>query len=397
MDEEHIRTIGERVRINRRFRGMSQQQLADLSGLSQGFISLIEKGDRELERRRDIIAIADALRVSVTDLTGQPLGSSEQQTAASAAVPDVRRALLGTSLDYTEHAPRRPLGQLAQDTFEATRIRVEDRGWEPLGRLLPDLLLDVHAAALGDDERETAQEALVLALANTAVWLKDLGYVDLAWIAADRSRQAALLRDDPLWVAYGHWMVANILLSQGAPAPAGMLAARAAEDAPRGREQGLEVYGMLRLMSALTATAAGEGDPDAALADAQDAASHTGEGDAFRLMFGPTNVRLWTMAITLEAGDPDAAVQVGRGVEAGKIRLTERRAAYHKDMGLALARLRLDAKAVQQLRTAEDLDETRMRNHPIVRDAVAGMLTRARREAGGRELRGMAHRMGIIT
>ncbi len=44
---------------------------------------------------------------------------------------------------------------------------------------------------------------------------------------------------------------------------------------------------------------------------------------------------------------------------------------------------------------AERLAPQRIRNDVIVREVVAGLLRRARRDAGGRELRGLAWRMGV--
>jgi hypothetical protein len=44
---------------------------------------------------------------------------------------------------------------------------------------------------------------------------------------------------------------------------------------------------------------------------------------------------------------------------------------------------------------AEKLTPQQVRSNPFVRDAVAGLLASARREAGGRELRGLAHRIGV--
>jgi hypothetical protein len=62
--------------------------------------------------------------------------------------------------------------------------------------------------------------------------------------------------------------------------------------------------------------------------------------------------------------------------------------------GLASVRGR-EAQAVEALRRAEVLAPHRTRTNPFVRETVTELLRRARREAVGRELRGMAYRMGI--
>lgn len=397
MDDGDIQTTGERVRVARRFRGMSQETLAGLAGLSQSFISLVEKGDRTLERRRDIVAIAEALHVSPTDLTGQPFIATTQHGAARAAVPDVRRVLMATALDDVDRPSRRPLEQLAADAYAAAEMEIQQRDWEGLGRVLPDLILDAHATAHTGRvaERDAALQVATLVGTTTSSWLKEIGYIDLAWIAADRAARIAAEVADPMWLAMATFNLSARYISQGDLVQAGRTARGIASTTSRDSAEQLQMYGMLCLTQALSASATDEGDADAALAEARAVAERTGEGNAFGLAFGPTNIKLWELAIALEQGDPDRASVIAEGIDPQRIENTERRAAYHRDRGLALARIRLDREAIEQIRTAEDLDPTRTRNHPIVRDAVASMLSRARREAGGRELRGLAQRMGV--
>ncbi len=65
MDEA---TIGARLRTLRRWRGKSQVELAGLAGLSPSFVSMVETGQRPLDRRSHIAALANALKVSEIDL-----------------------------------------------------------------------------------------------------------------------------------------------------------------------------------------------------------------------------------------------------------------------------------------------------------------------------------------
>ncbi len=51
--------------------------------------------------------------------------------------------------------------------------------------------------------------------------------------------------------------------------------------------------------------------------------------------------------------------------------------------------------AVRALCTAEHLFPTRLYRDPFARDTVAELLGRSRRDAGGRELRRLAYRMGL--
>ena len=59
--------FGQRVRELRKARSLSQEALADLSGLDRTYISGIERGQRNVALR-NIEVIAQALGVSMSDL-----------------------------------------------------------------------------------------------------------------------------------------------------------------------------------------------------------------------------------------------------------------------------------------------------------------------------------------
>lgn len=57
-----VNTLGERVRIARERRGLTQQELATRAGCSQGAIGNVETGERQ--SLRNLVKVARALRVS---------------------------------------------------------------------------------------------------------------------------------------------------------------------------------------------------------------------------------------------------------------------------------------------------------------------------------------------
>ncbi len=61
-------SLGARLRELRNMRGMTLNVLADFSGLSESFLSMVERGQRPLSRYSDIVALASALRVPPADL-----------------------------------------------------------------------------------------------------------------------------------------------------------------------------------------------------------------------------------------------------------------------------------------------------------------------------------------
>src|ERR1700735_3102718 len=91
--------IGARLRTLRRWRGKTQVELAGLSDLSPSFLSMVETGHRPLDRRSHITALANALRVSETDLVGGPhLSADRLQSDPHMAIPPLRVALQTNSL-----------------------------------------------------------------------------------------------------------------------------------------------------------------------------------------------------------------------------------------------------------------------------------------------------------
>lgn len=389
--------IGNRVRAYRERRGLSVRVCAELAGLSKSFLSDIENGRRRLERRSHISALAEVLRISVNELIGQQFPPDDPtSSAAHAAVADVRLALVGSDLEHAEHASSRPIDELERLTDQVLDLR-QACEYEEVGRLLPDLIRDLHAvAAGGGSDGQRALRKIVLVAQVAVLWLKNLNAADLAWIAADRGRQAALRVEDPLWSAVAAFSVAQGLLSLGAHTGAAQIAEAASDSVPRDSEEGLQVYGMQCLTAAFSAVASGRRqDADTPLAEARRVADRTGDCNAFWLAFGPVNVDLWRVSIAVEAGEAGRAIEISNGVDPRQIRVLSRRSSYYVDLGRALAQARRREDALHALLEAENLAPVRVRNNPFAREIVSDLLRRAQMSAGGAELRRMAHRMGV--
>ena len=97
MDIEDARTIGQRLRQIRKSRDKSLRVIAGLSGvLSASSLSRIENGLRALDRRSEIVALADALQIAPSELTKLPVPAPGNGDAA-AAEGAVRKALTAVS------------------------------------------------------------------------------------------------------------------------------------------------------------------------------------------------------------------------------------------------------------------------------------------------------------
>jgi transcriptional regulator with XRE-family HTH domain len=398
-------TIGQRLRRLRRWRGLSLKELADLAGVYPSQISTWENGVRLLDRRSHISALAEALKVSETELTGRPhLGTDRLQSEPHTGIPALRIALQTNSLTEPACEQARPLPDL--DLELRARILPLFAACDYVN-LLPRLSpaideLHVHTATPADEPaKRQALEMLVEACAFAAFRAKDLGYPDLANLAATRAAEAAAVLGDPVITGKAAYVRLLTMPREGCWDRALLAAERAA-----GRlephvkaDTDVQVLGMLTLTAALAAASVRKAEDAAHWLDAAGRLADRVPDDLPRAWhsFSKTNVSVWRVAIAVECGEVGGGIlKIVRGVDEAK--LAERKSrltAFRIDVGRGLAR---DPKtrqdAVRWLRKAEEVAPQRTRNSAPARETVIYLRDRALASAA-RELRGMAARMGI--
>ncbi len=389
--------MGARLRSHRRFRGLTLQELGDRAGLSAGFLSRVERGERSLDRRSHQQSLADALEISVSDLVGTPDTRVDPELRrAEAAVPKLRVALLEADLDGPSAVRARPLPALAEQT------RRVHGAWDrydlaTMSQSLAPLILEAHAAtreSVGAD-RDRALRLLGEACDAARAVLRMLGEIDLAWLAAQRRHRVGLEAGDPSWIAAGEHARIITLTAAGAANRAPRLGVRALDEL--GSRANAPMLGMLHLATALAFARAGErtqawGHLDEAACLAHGAVP----GQTYGLFHGPGNVLVERMVLAMELGDPDQASRAAQDLgEQGMAALPRaRRVCAHLAYGRALAAANATRQAVHQFKAAERLAPQRVHADVLARDAVEVLLRRAPR-AGGRDLRGLAARLGL--
>jgi len=157
-------------------------------------------------------------------------------------------------------------------------------------------------------------------------------------------------------------------------------------------------------MSHLTAALAkaAQGDEDTAkahLAEADDMANSLGLANsawgAGTMNFGKSNVGIWKVTLGVELGAGAGIAEIARGVEWQSISVS-RQGAYWMEFGRGLVEDKRTVEAgLEAFLKAEELTPEQFHANAFVRDAVVTMLANARRDAGGRELRGLAYRLGV--
>lgn len=406
VDRAAAAQIGGRLRSLRLQRGLSQDALAGLSGLSKSFISMVENGHRLLDRSQDITALADALLVAPSELIGQAV-AAPHPAGAHDAVPALRLALMG--LPRPGGAEVAPVETLAAEVAAANRL-YHACEFAELARRLPELLQVLHRAA--EDARGTARRPQLLRLLAQAyhpactLLLKALGYTDLAFIAVTRATEVVTELDDPVYTALSGFFRTHVLMAAGDPSAALATAGAALADVDRRLSGAAPQHALLGELHLISATAAaqcrpgssGAGVVAAHLREAERLAALTGETKAWHLNFGPTNVGIHQVSLSTDLGLHAQAAHAGREVDPMVIAAPGRQAAYYADLGRSLAHLRgHDAAAVAALVRAEAIAPERIRLNPLVCDAVRALLLRKLPVRTGRDLRGLAHRVGVAA
>ncbi|GAA2359515.1 transcriptional regulator [Catellatospora methionotrophica] len=388
--------IGDKIKRLREIRGYSVRHAAALAGISHTQWGRIEKGQRSADNRFQLADIAQALKVSLADLTGAAGLVAGDYAHTRTAVAQTMQAVIEADLEDPPLAAPVPMDLLLQrlDLAQSLRFKCDYTG---ASTVLPELLKGLHATSFGQD-RPRALRGLVLAQETASFVVRYLGDPASAVMIADRSRQAATALGDPVVMGLSAWTQAHAAAGCGLYPRAQRIADRAVADLEQapGLPDGREMLGQLLMVAAFTRYAQGDvGGAASAVAEAERLAELTGQSAALGLNFGPTNIRFWQVNMDADGAHPGRAVEIARHVNPNDVPVVSRQAGFHIDVARALANIGQDQAAIRQFLLAERLAPQRVRMSPIVQETARGMLERARRGTGWVELRGLCERVGV--
>ncbi|MGH8895763.1 MAG: helix-turn-helix domain-containing protein [Egibacteraceae bacterium] len=387
--------VGQRIAYWRHRRGLTQQVLAGLVGRSVPWLSLIERGDRTVEKIADLLALANVLKVEPGDLIGgvelPPNGGGPLDPPRG--IPAIRRAVL------VDRPPdHEPLDAAELRTHVEHARRLEARGsYEALVVVLPELIIAGRAAAAAEAPGAWWNLAAALQVASRVA--RKVGDPQLAWVAAERAGTAARRSGDGLMGALSERLRANALMRLGWLDEAGAVCSDGADAiAPTEATpiEGWAVWGTLQLTESVAAVRGGD---DAAawrlLRDARVAAERVGEGrNDYWQSFGPASTGLIEVTVALEAGNAVEALRIADGVEVDELTSAALRARFCVHVAQAHMLRRDDAAAVALLLEAERHSAETVRYSVKARELVRVCLGRERRSRTP-GLRGLAERLGV--
>ncbi|MGH3770616.1 MAG: helix-turn-helix domain-containing protein [Pseudonocardiaceae bacterium] len=399
---EDAKAFGARLREVRCWRGLTLREAAGLAGLSFSFWGQVERGEKAVNSRRTLEAMATVLRVHPTELSGQPWAPRDAVgSEAHAGLMVIETALERCELGSDPELPVRDWPEIQADLDRLRDITHGTSDHAAMAELASALIGELHGAYLRSPQRRRDVLIGLMMAYSSVMWAaKRLGDRGLPALVARAVRQCAEALGDAVWLGYAAYLRGD---ATGHLDRAGQYrrSVVAAENLTGQLDdvEALQACGMLHLSAALAA---------GVRADHATAATHVGEASALaarmdtevgswaHLWFGPTNIGIWRTLIAVELGEPGQALEVARTVHPDLLPSAVRQARFWVEVGCVLvAERKTREEGLRVLLRAERLAPQRVRNDLFVREAVANLLRQARRDAGGRELRGLAWRMGV--
>ncbi|MFJ2818511.1 MULTISPECIES: helix-turn-helix domain-containing protein [unclassified Streptomyces] len=378
-------SIGQRIKWWRERRGLSQKMLGDLIGRSENWVYKIENDRMPLDRLPILIALSKALRCDLADLTGGYVSGIATGGAEHEHVPLIRQTLsLPTSL-----LPQR-VGSIGSEDFELSvadawkvyETQAADR-YRDVGARLPNLLRQGHAAlrdASTEDEGAVLRQLISLYSLHQ-IWLRRVGELTLARIAADRGLALADNAGDPGLLAAAAWSLSCVLTSAGDVEDSYELAQQTIAQCRPHDDANLEhwsAYGALHLQGAVAAVRAAKA-PRAwdMYHGAQQAVERVGsDQNHWHTCFGPTNFAMHEVHLKAEEGDTAEALRSADHVQVNIEVPLERRTRYLIEV-MNLNRIQRDDYAtVHILGKLLKQSPEEIVFSPLVREAVADLLKR---------------------
>ncbi|GAA1013482.1 hypothetical protein GCM10009556_044280 [Acrocarpospora pleiomorpha] len=259
--------------------------------------------------------------------------------------------------------------------------------------MLPPLLRSLRAAGTVMDGADLQQAHKLSAEAHHVAASILLKHEDkgLAWLAADRSVQAAHASESPLMIGSSARIITHALMDGGHHRAAYINATKAAEhmsaEFTNPTANDLSVYGSLLLRGAIAAAKHGTRAATFELLDEADQAGQRlgHEGNHMFTAFGPNNVLCHRVNIALTMGDAGTAIEAARRVDIDALPINERKAILLIDTTRAFLMWGKHEQALHVLRAAGQIAPEEIINRPttlrLVRDLMETAPISVRRDA----------------
>lgn len=397
-------SMGERIAMYRRRRGLSQAALAGLVGRSESWLSQVERGIRSVDRLSVVADLSRVLKVDAGVLIGRPWDVAPNGGADVDALADVRAYFSRYDRLLSGDVDPMPENELRTRAVQGHQL-YQGAEYRRLAHDLPALLEDADSVWRPGRGGATVEATLnyVAIFVVAAKLLTKLGASDLAMVAADRAATGAMCAESSAARGLAGYQIACAMLAANRPDDAEHLAVGLAEEltaTARSDDPSLvSVAGALWLIAGVIAARKAERfEAKSRLDEAARLAGLLGEDrNDLWTAFGPTNVAIHRVSVAAELGDPGGALDAAADVHPDRLSdaLASRRAQMHLDLAWAQSQRKRDAEAVLHLMEAEQVAPEAVYYNLLVREMVREMLTRGTRSQTS-ALDRLAVRAGVL-
>ncbi|RNG30425.1 helix-turn-helix domain-containing protein [Streptomyces botrytidirepellens] len=398
------KTIGDRLGELRRYLDVTQEGLAERSGVHVDTIRKLEQNIRQSARLSTLRALARALDTELDRLLGQPTVTTELPDdggliALRDAIQDIS-VLPGVPADGLDEEP--PSAEVWMNQVRAATSLYWKGRYSRLAGSLPLVLRDGRAVARETTGSlvEQVWKQLALAYQLAASLTTQAGHPDWAFEAVAKQLDAAQRASDPLMEGMGVSTLSWVLLRQGRWEEAQLVAERKADalEPPMrgGTSAQYAVYGNL-LVAAATPAARRDrkDDADQFLNFAEAAAVRSGPVRVYGTAFSPVDVKTQIVNVALAGNEPDPAkaLEAAADVRHELIRRPVHLAAHRLDVAQARYQTGDDEGALETLLEVEADQPEWIRYQALARATVLEM--REEEQRRNTRLRGLAARLGV--
>ncbi len=391
----HDRTTGERIRF---LRGpMTQQELADASGVS---IHLVQKAEQGKNISLPyLMKLAEGLGRDLSVLLGDIAPHRTALREETAALRAISHATHEAGAGRTASVEPAPLDEL-RESFVLIWREYWEGTYDRIGLALPAILRESAAwyHSSSGAARSKAAALMADAMQLSGHYANNFGARDLAYAAMGYAARAVEDASDELRAGRLDAVLSWIYLRDGKPSQAMQIASRAAERIePRYAdhdETRLAVFGNL-MTNAAVAASRGGGNADEArdyISQAHAVAARmSGEVAPFGAIFGPGAAVSQSVSVSLALGDYGQALKLIDGPAFGITEmLPSSQARYHLDVALARTEQQRWPDASNAVQHAYELAPAFTRTQ-----ALTAELVRRIGDASSARVRRLSEKIGI--
>ncbi|MFJ6014439.1 helix-turn-helix domain-containing protein [Streptomyces sp. NPDC092952] len=377
LDDDHT---GTRIKEQRKLARLTQRELADRIPYSYSWLTQVECGARPASVDF-LAAVARALRIDVTVLTGQPYVPQLQEDRLAELIRPIRESLDLYDLGDDPEVIARPGVELVAAADELC-AHVRATHLHTAAVALPDVVTELTVSCWRTPTTELWR-ALASAYRTAHDVTVKLGYVDLASVALDRMGWASERASDPCLAAMRQYFRSLVYFREG-EYTIGLRLVRSGHsvlDPADQSRKALTVAGQLHLGGSVLAARAEYGGTAAAhIASAREYAGRAGDASRVHwLNFSPTNVDLHEMSVAMEMRQYDEALRQAKAIKLPASIATSRRAHYLIDRARLEMELGRPEASLKSLWAARRAAPEQTRYHPGARETVRGLVHLSRR------------------